>query len=112
MSAKISTSPSGAISTVIDSTKKAKNLKDYMLRGVDFEAASNGVIATCRFRLKPEVEARLSKASKGGYVDYDLKNHDEKMVFEGFDAGEVSEFLMQSMKQFQGSKAAAAGSED
>src|SRR5262245_3547064 len=104
MASKVETTESGAIRATLPSAKPTKNLKDYFLSGIDFSTASNGVIAKCRFRMKREVLTKMEEATKGRYVDYDIKNHEENYVFEGFDAGQVSEFLVQAMTEFKSSK--------
>lgn len=99
MGAKISTTESGATRATIDSQKKAIDPKNYMLRSVNFEAAENGVIASCEYKLKPDVERAMEKKAKGGgnYIDYDSRYRSEKHVFEDY-AG-ARDFITSELNQ-------------
>jgi hypothetical protein len=64
MSAKISNTATGAVQAIIESSEE-RDMSKYTLKGVNFEAAANGVIAKLRFEMKPEEQDKLRKKSRG-----------------------------------------------
>jgi hypothetical protein len=107
MSAKISNTATGAVQAIIESSEE-RDMSKYTLKGVNFEAAANGVIAKLRFEMKPEEQDKLRKKSKGNYVDYDTRCFETPMVFEGFDSTKVGDLLMTALKDMKESKGDAA----
>ncbi len=77
---------------------------DYDIAGIEIDEAENGVVITCRYKLKPEVEAKMRKASENGgpspysYCDFDSNR--EKHVFETQDA--AKKFIMSELNDMWG----------
>ena len=59
--------------------------KDYELSNIGIDDAENGVVITCRYRLKEDVKEKMRKMALNGGPSpsfYEYENNDEKHVFE------------------------------
>lgn len=70
--------------------------KDFQLSGIRIDDAENGVVIKCEYRLKPDVEAKMRKASQN--IPY-YGDNSESHVFEdnkdalAFITGELNELF-------------------
>jgi hypothetical protein len=71
---------------------KPPKMSDFDLTNIRIEPAENGCIVECSYKMKPEVQKKMS-GKKGEYVDYDVRNPSIKKVFTGEQAEEIKEAM-------------------
>lgn len=93
--AKISSqkTPYGSDTQTVVKNKKASD-KDYLLCGIEIDGAANGIIVSCRYKLKPEAEKKnRGECYIGSYRE------PTKHIFEGYDG--VEKFLMSEIAKLK-----------
>ena len=62
---------------------EAPDLKDFDLTNVPIDRVANGVVVECRYKMKPEAQAKKQKGKD--YIDYDSRYPNDKHAFNDMD---------------------------
>ena len=75
---------------------------DFELTNIGIDDAENGVVITCRYRLKDETKDKMKKAGGDNYPSfYSYENDGEKHVFE--DKAAALKFITGELREMWGS---------
>lgn len=81
MATDISEPMPGRVHTSITPESEGMDFKKYNLTGIEVDSVDNDVIISCRYKMKPDLEAKAEKAANSG-LDYNQRYQSERHVFE------------------------------